>query len=295
MKLIFMVDFKNKKLITRLVGMFSVILILAGVAFFQAVEDSGKLVVNFFDVGQGDAILIKTPEHQKILIDGGPNNSVIEKLGENMPFYDRKIDLMILTHPHADHLVGLIEVLKRYEVKKILATGAINSTPDYLAWLEEIRNQDVPMEIARSGQTLDFGENLKMEIFSPIGDFVGKQPDDLNSTSIVAKLIFSETSFLFTGDAEEDTEEEMIAAGVDLKSDVLKIGHHGSRNATSQNFLGVVQPKFAVISVGAKNTFGHPNKTVLNRLEKMGTEIFRTDEEGDVKMTSDGVEIKLKE
>ncbi|MBU1146685.1 MBL fold metallo-hydrolase, partial [Patescibacteria group bacterium] len=227
-------------------------------------------------------------------IDGGPTNAVVEKLGENMPFYDREIDLMILTHPHADHLVGLIEVLKRYEVKKILTTGAINSTPDYLAWLEEIKNQNIPMEIVSAGQILDFGENLKMEIFYPVENFVGKQPDDLNSTSIVAKLIFGDTSFLFTGDAEEEAEEKMIARGVDLKADVLKVGHHGSRNATSQNFLEKVQPKFAVISVGAKNTFGHPNKTILNRLEKNGVEIFRTDQDGDIRFLSDGVELKLK-
>lgn len=289
-----MFNLRNKKIVMRLVGMFSALVILAGTSFFQFSNESKVLEVDFFDVGQGDAILIKTPEHQRILIDGGPTNAVVEKLGENMPFYDREIDLMILTHPHADHLVGLIEVLKRYEVKKILTTGAINSTPDYLAWLEEIKNQNIPMEIVSAGQILDFGENLKMEIFYPVENFVGKQPDDLNSTSIVAKLIFGDTSFLFTGDAEEEAEEKMIARGVDLKADVLKVGHHGSRNATSQNFLEKVQPKFAVISVGAKNTFGHPNKTILNRLKKNGVEIFRTDQDGDIRFLSDGVELKLK-
>ncbi|MFH2136082.1 MAG: ComEC/Rec2 family competence protein [Patescibacteria group bacterium] len=289
-----MFNFKNKKLAKRLVGLFSALVILAGVSLFQFSNESKALEVDFFDIGQGDSIFIKTPDHQKILIDGGPTNAVVEKLGENMPFYDREIDLMILTHPHADHLVGLIEVLKRYEVKKILTTGAINSTPDYLAWLEEIKNQNIPMEIVSAGQILDFGENLKMEIFYPVENFVGKQPDDLNSTSIVAKLIFGDTSFLFTGDAEEEAEEKMIARGVALKADVLKVGHHGSRNATSQNFLEKVQPKFAVISVGAKNTFGHPNKTILNRLEKNGVEIFRTDQDGDIRFLSDGLELKLK-
>lgn len=278
----------------RLVGLFSALIILAGLSFFQFSNESKALEVDFFDVGQGDSALIKTPDHQKILIDGGPTNAVVEKLGENMPFYDKEIDLMILTHPHADHLVGLIEVLKRYKVKKILATGAINSTPDYLAWLDEIKKENVPMEIAKAGQTFDFGEKLKMEIFSPTEDFVGKQPDNLNNTSIVAKLIFGDTSFLFTGDAEKEVEDKLIANSVDLKADVLKVGHHGSKNASGQEFLGAVKPKFAVISVGAKNTFGHPNPLTLEHLKKIGAEIFRTDQDGDVKIISDGLRLEIK-
>ncbi len=289
-----MFNFKNKKLVTRLVGIFSAILILAGVAFFQSVEDNGKLVVNFFDVGQGDAILIKTPEQQKILIDGGPSNVVVQKLGEVLPFYDRKIDLIILTHPHADHLDGLIEVLKRHEVKKILSTGVTHTTPDYLAWLEEIKNQNVPMEIAMAGQIIDFGGGVKTEILYPTEDLAGKSVENLNDTSIVAKLIFGQTSFLFTGDAETEVEEKLISGGANLKADVLKVGHHGSKNATSDNFLEKVQPSFAVVSVGADNQFGHPNAMTIKRLENIGAEIFRTDEEGNVKMVSDGMKIEIK-
>lgn len=274
--------------------MFSAILILAGVAFFQSAEDNGKLAVNFFDVGQGDAILIKTPEQQKILIDGGPSNVVAQKLGEVLPFYDRKIDLIILTHPHADHLDGLIEVLKRYEVKKILSTGVTHTTPDYLAWLEEIKNQNVPMEIAMAGQIIDFGGGVKMEILYPAEDLVGKSVENLNDTSIVAKLIFGQTSFLFTGDAETEVEEKLISGGADLKANVLKVGHHGSKNATSDNFLEKVQASFAVISSGADNRFGHPNAMTIKRLENIGAEIFRTDEEGNVKMVSDGMKIEIK-
>lgn len=289
-----MPNFKNKKVMKGLAGLFSALIILAGVSFVQFSNESKALEVDFFDVGQGDSALIKTPAHQKILIDGGPSNAVVEKLGENMPFYDKNIDLIILTHPHADHLVGLIEVLKRYKVKKILATGAINSTPDYLAWLEEIKKENVPVEIASAGQTINFGDNLEMKIFAPMEDFVGKQPDDLNNTSIVAKLIFGDTSFLFVGDTEKEVEAKLIASGADLKADVLKVGHHGSHNASSQEFLDAVKPKFAVISVGAKNTFGHPSPITLENLKKVGAEVFRTDQDGDVKITSDGVEVKIK-
>ncbi|MFA5413658.1 MAG: ComEC/Rec2 family competence protein [Patescibacteria group bacterium] len=289
-----MFNFKNKKLVMRLAGLFSAVIILAGVSFYQSFEESKALEVDFLDVGQGDAILIKTPDHQRILIDGGPSNAVLNKLGENFPFFDKEIDLVILTHPHADHLDGLIEVLKRYEVKKILSTGVIHTTPDYLAWLEEIKNQNVPMEIARAGETLDFGGGIKMEIFYPTEDLAGKQVENLNDTSIVAKLIFGQTSFLFTGDAEMEMEEKLINGGADLKADVLKVAHHGSKNATSQNFLEKVQPKFAVISVGADNQFGHPNAMTVKRLENIGAEIFRTDEDGDVKIISDGEEINFK-
>jgi competence protein ComEC len=289
-----MFDFKNKKLVMRLAGLFSAIIILAGVSFYQSFEESKGLEVDFLDVGQGDSILIKTPDHQRILIDGGPSNAVVNKLGENLPFFDKKIDLIILTHPHADHLDGLIEVLKRYEVKKILSTGVVHTTPDYLSWLEEIKKQNVPMEIAVAGQTLDFGGGVKMEIFYPKEDLTGKSVENLNNTSIVAKLIFGQTSFLFTSDAEMEVEDQLTSGGVDLKADILKVGHHGSKNATSQNFLEKVQPKFAVISVGADNSFGHPNAMTLKRLENIGAEIFRTDEDGDIKIISDGEKINFK-
>jgi len=288
-----MFNFKNKKLVTRLAGLFSAIIILVGVSFYQSFEESKALEVDFFDVGQGDAILIKTPDHQRILIDGGPSSAVVNKLGENLPFFEKEIDLIILTHPHADHLDGLIEVLKRYEVKKILSTGVTHTTPDYLAWLEEIKNKNVPMEIARAGETLDFGGGVKMEFFYPSEDLAGKSVENLNDTSIVAKLIFGQTSFLFTGDAEMEVENELIGGGADLKADVLKVAHHGSKNATSQDFLEKVQPKFAVISVGVDNQFGHPNAMTVKRLENVGVEIFRTDKDGDVKIKSDGVEITV--
>lgn len=288
-------NFKNKKLVTRLVGLFSAIIILLGVSFYQSFEESMGLEVDFFDVGQGDAILIKTPDHQRILIDGGPNNAVVNKLGENLPFFDKEIDLVILTHPHADHLVGLIEVLKRYEVKKIISTGVAHPTPDYLTWLEEIKKQKVPMEIAKAGEILDFGRGIKMEILYPVEDLAGKQVENLNNTSIVGKLIFGRTSFLLTGDAEMEVWDELISRGVDLKADVLKIAHHGSKNATSKNFLEKVQPKFAIISVGENNSFGHPSRIILNHLENIGAQILRTDEQGDVKITSDGEKLNFKE
>jgi competence protein ComEC len=287
-----MLNWHSKKFTLQIAGVFAVVLILFGVSFFQSLQDN-KLEVNFFDVGQGDAILIKTPDHQKILIDGGPDNTIINKLGENLPFYDKEIDLMILTHPHADHVTGLVEVLKRYKVKKILATGVLQNTSEYIAWLEEIKKQKIPMEIAQAGQIISFGENLKLEILYPLEDLSGKQFENLNNSSVVGKLTFGKTSFLFTGDAETEVEEKLLNAGVDFKVDVLKVAHHGSKNATSQEFLDKVQPKFAVISVGAKNKFGHPSQGTINRLEKMNAQVFRTDKDGDVKILSDGEKVEI--
>jgi len=277
-----------RKILIKLATTFFIFLLLWGIFYWQSKEEKGKLVVNFFDVGQGDSIFIKTPNNQKILIDGGPDNGVLAKLGKNLPFYDKEIDLMILTHPHSDHLVGLVEVLKRYKVKKIISTGVIHATPEYLAWLEEIKEQKIPLEIAIAGQVLDFGNETKMEILYPLENLAGQSVDDLNNTSIVSKLTFKNNSFLFMGDAEATAEEKLIASGADLKADILKIGHHGSKNATSESFLEKVDPQSAVISVGAKNKFGHPSGLVVNRLKREGIEILRTDERGDIKFLGDG-------
>lgn len=290
-----MLNLKHKKITLRLAGFFSVLLVLAGVSFFQSFNESKSLEVDFFDVGQGDAILIKTPEHERILVDGGPGNSVLAKLGENLPFYDKDIDLIILTHPHADHLTGLIEVLRRYEVKKVLSTGVLHTTGEYIAWLEEIKKQSIPMEIAKAGEILSFGDKTKIEILNPTEDLVGKEADSLNNTSVVFKLTYGENKFLFTGDAETEVEDELLARDADLEVDVLKVAHHGSKNSTSQEFLEKVKPKFAVISVGAKNNFGHPSELTLERLERSGAEIFRTDLDGDIKILSDGSELEIRD
>lgn len=282
-----------KKWILWSLRLFIVVLILLGISLYYFQEPK-NLEVNFFDVGQGDAIFIKTPNHQKILIDGGPDNKIIYKLGHNLPFYEKEIDLMILTHPHADHLTGLIEILKRYKVKKIISTGVMHKTPEYIEWLEEIKKQDVPMEIAKAGQVINFGENLQMEILYPFLDLASKEVENLNNTSIVSKLTFGKTSFLFTGDAGSEVEQELIESKTNLKADVLKVAHHGSKDATSQKFLDKVQPKYAVISVGEKNMFGHPSRAVINRLERMNVQIFRTDKDGDIKILSDGEKVERK-
>jgi competence protein ComEC len=249
------------------------------------------LEVDFLDVGQGDAILIKSPAGQNILIDGGPDKTVIKRLSENLPWWDKRIDLMVLTHAHDDHVTGLIDVLKRYQVKKILYTGAVHSAPNYLSWLKLVRDKKIPLTIIEKKQTIDFGKNLKLDMLYPHTSLLNKNLTDLNNSSIVAKLVYGQNKFLLTGDAGLEVENALLQSGTDLSADVLKVGHHGSEYSTSQEFLDKVKPELAIIEVGKDNSFGHPNLRIIKRLERAGAKILRTDEQGTIKLKSDGQKI----
>jgi competence protein ComEC len=253
-----------------------ILLFLAIFLFFQSQPAELKFYV--FDIGQGDAIFIRTPDRFNILIDGGPDNTVVYKLGQYLPFYDREIDLMISTHPHADHIVGLIEVLERYKVKKILATGVLYSSPDYLAWLAKISKKNIPIEIADQPGIIFLGSEVKLDILFPDQSFLNKKVKNLNNTSIVAKLTYGPNSVLLTGDFED---EESLIAKIDLDAKILKVGHHGSDTANDLEFLKAVKPDLAIISCGENNRFGHPHQETLENLERLGIEILRTDLEGD--------------
>ncbi len=216
---------------------FGIIAALAAIlVFWLAFQTADNLEVDFLDVGQGDSILIKTPYGQNILIDGGPDNSVIEKLGEELPWWDRQIDLMVLTHPHSDHLTGLIDVIKRYKVKKILYTGVVHTSSDYLAWLKLVKNKKIPLIIISRPQIIKLGRDSELNIIYPRKNLAGQTMDNLNNSSIVAKLIYGKTKFLFTGDIESEAEKELADAAVNLQADVLKVAHHGSNNSSGKNF-----------------------------------------------------------
>ncbi|MBU0619604.1 MBL fold metallo-hydrolase [Patescibacteria group bacterium] len=255
---------------------------------------NNKLEVTFLDVNQGDAILIKTPFGQNILIDGGPDNIVLRKLKNSLPWWDKKIDLMILTHPHDDHVTGLIDVIKHYKVKRIAYTGAIHTAPNYLRWLELVKNKNIALIIIDRPQKIEFSNDCWLDVLYPTKNFLKKHVEKLNNTSIVAMLNYNQTRFLFMGDAEIEVETELLNNNIDLSANVLKIGHHGSNNSNSADFLRAVQPEIAVIQVGKNNTFGHPNRRVLKKLERLGTKIFRTDLNGTVQVISDGMNIYVK-
>jgi len=265
-------------------------LIFLNILAWLAVYDLNKpqlLEVNFFDVGQGDAIFIETSFRHQVLIDGGPSSLILEKLAESLPFWDRSIDLIILTHPEHDHLAGLIEVLKRYKVENILWTGVVRDTAEYKEWQKLIKNEGAKIKIAQAGQLIDFG-NQSMEVLYPFENLEDKIVKNTNNTSIIAKLIFGTNSFLFTGDAYKSVEKKLIESDVDLGSDVLKVGHHGSKTSNSEAFIKQVSPEIAVISAGKDNPYHHPHQETLDTLEKCGIKILRTDKDGDIKIISNG-------
>lgn len=271
--------------------LFSVGIFFALLFYSYETRVSG-LEVHFFDVGQGDAILIKTPD-RNILVDGGPDKKIMKRLGEALPFWDRTIDLMVLTHPHDDHVTGLDEVLKRFEVSRIISTGVLHSAPNYLAWMTSVRDRQIPVAIIDHKQKIDLGGPV-LEILYPDESFFGKGLDNLNNTSVVMRLAYGQTDFLLTGDIEKEVEEGLLSGDSDISADVLKVGHHGSDTGTTEEFLEKVDPEIAIIEVGKKNAFGHPSHRVLKRLEKIGARVFRTDLDGTVKVVSDGKTVKLK-
>lgn len=264
------------------------LLLVAGFIWSQVLAQGtldDKVKIDFLDVGQGSAILLSAPNGNQALIDGGPSDAVLAKLGEKMPMGDRRVELVVLTHPDSDHLSGLVEVLKRYEVGQILESGIADSSAEYQAWNELIKTKNIPVIFAGAGQIVKIADNLAIKILYPLGKINGQAFKNTNATSLVGKIIYGENSVLFTGDAEEQTEQPLLMLGVDLAADILAVGHHGSKNSTSAEFLAAVAPRFAVIQVGAKNKYGHPTAEVLGRLA--GLNIFRNDRDGDVNFACD--------
>jgi len=271
------------------------LLILANAFVWQALfnlERNQALEVTFFDVGQGDSIFIETSDGYQILIDGGPDSKILEKLAREMPWGDKTIDLIILTHPEKDHMVGLLKVLERYQVEQILWTGIIRHTADYDKWQELIQKEKAQITIAESSQRIK-GGGVFLNILYPFESLEGEKFKESNNTSIIAQLIFSNSSFLFTGDAPQSIEKKILSRcqenlNCSLDSDVLKVGHHGSKTSTSEEFLKEVSPKIAVISCGKNNPYHHPHQDVLKNLEKFDIKILRTDQVGDIKIVSTG-------
>ena len=273
-------------------------LILANAFVWQALfnlEKDRHLEVSFFDIGQGDAIFIETPHKHQILIDGGPSSAILEKLAKEMPFWDRTIDLVILTHPEKDHLAGLLEVLERYEVKQILWTGIIRQTAEYNKWQELIKKEKAKITIAQAPQKIKAGR-VFLSILYPFESLEGGEFKNSNDTSIISRLIFGNNSFLFTGDATKSVEKKILSNCIEQKdcllgSDVLKVSHHGSKTSTSEEFLKEVSPEIAIISCGKDNIYGHPHSETLEIFKKYDIEVLRTDINGDIKIISDGEKI----
>ncbi|MCK4525236.1 MAG: MBL fold metallo-hydrolase, partial [Candidatus Andersenbacteria bacterium] len=206
--------------------------------------------------------------------------NILDKLGEHLPFYDRKIELVIMTHPDKDHIGGLVEVLKYYEVEQILETGIKCEKAICEEWDKLIEEKNIPVKYAEFGQRIKAG-NIEMAVLYPFENLKDEEVKNSNDASIVLRLLNNDKSFLLTGDAGFPVENDLISQNINLESRILKVSHHGSKYGTSNEFLKSVKPEKAIISVG-KNSYGHPAKELLNRLKNMNIEIFRTDEMGDV-------------
>jgi competence protein ComEC len=256
----------------------------------------GLLHVVMLDVGQGDSILVLTPNGRRLLVDGGPQASVLlDRLGRRFAPWDRRLDLIVLTHPDADHVGGLPAVIERYRVAAVLDPQLAVDTPDAAAWTAVMSATQIPSVRTMAGQrlVLDAAAGVSAEVlWPPEGGPVTDGEVDPNSWSVVLRLTYGATSALLTGDIDAAGELSMVATGARLRSDVLKVSHHGSSHSSTPEFLAAVQPALALIGVGANNTFGHPAPEVLARLSAVP--VRRTDLDGDVEVLSDGQRLWLR-
>lgn len=283
-------------------GLLLILLAYEGVEVFAkdklvaAVTRSGDvsyLTVAFLDVGQGDAIYIETPDGIQLLIDGGPDSSVLRELSSQLPHFDRTIDIVLATHSDKDHIGGLVDVLNRYEVGSIITTNNKNDTSIAETFSESVQLEGADLYTAQAGQQYQLGASTTLFILSPLGDPANWES---NSASIVALLQYGDTSFMLTGDAGVNTEEYLVSSyGEYLQSDVLKLGHHGSKTSSGDDFLDTVRPEVAVVSAGIDNSYGHPHPSVVTSLEERDIKILDTSKQGTIVFKSDGTKLLLEE
>jgi len=275
----------SSRLETRvLVGTAIILLVLA--FFTWRTLPDGRLHVVFLDVGQGDAIFIQTPSGRQVLVDGGPSETVLlSQLGRQMPFWDRTLDLVVLTHPDADHITGLVPVLERYQVETVVFREMEIESEVYEYWLQLLETEGATVYRGEAGLRLTLDDGLEMDVLHPGAELL----EEANNNSVVTRLTYGQVSVLLPGDIEAEVEHRLVVEGAPLRSTVLKAAHHGSCSSTTQEFLDAVDPEVVVISVGADNRFGHPCAEVVERLE--GLPVYRTDEQGVVEVISDGVQM----
>jgi len=244
------------------------------------------LTVRFLDVGQGDAIHIVTPDGYELLIDGGPSATVLRELAKGRSPFDRTIDVVLATHPDTDHVGGLVDVLERFQVGMIIESVVDHNALAAKAFDQAAAAEGAQIIAAQAGQKLQLGASTTIRILSPSGDTTNWQS---NNASVIVQLIYGDIKFMLTGDAPSSIEDFLVTKyGVSLESDVLKLGHHGSKTSSSELFLEYVQPKYAVVSASIDNRYGHPNPAVLERVTNVESTIVSTAEQGTIVFISDG-------
>jgi len=290
---------KSSGLATRLPGKWIIPPLLVTaivVSLTTTLTPDDNLHVSFLDVGQGDAILIRKG-NQDVLVDGGPDPRAISlELGKKLPFWDRTIELVILTHPSADHVTGLVEVLHRYNVGQVLYPGLEFQSGIYDEWLDLLNEKNVECTFAQAGQQIMLTDEVTIEVLNPQTPPLTDTQSDIDNNCVILRISIGEVSFLLTADAMWEAELELITSRANVTSTVLKVAHHGSKTSTSPEFLAVVSPQVAVISVGEDNPYGHPTDEVRDRLiEQLGpANIYRTDLHGTIEFITDGERLWVK-
>jgi len=255
-------------------------------------KNNGLLTVAVLDVGQGDGIYVESPSGHQMLVDAGPQGKILKALPSAMSFYDKSIDVIVITNPDADHIAGFIDILKNYKVGLVVEPGTFNKSATYAKIEQMIAEKNIPRILAKRGMKIHMGGGAVFTVLFPDRDVSNWS---VNDASVVGRLTYGKTSIMLTGDSTKKTEgiilSENQASG--LKSDVLKVGHHGSRTSTSPDFVSAISPVYAVMSDGKENSYGHPHKETLSTLEKFKVKILRTDLLGTIIIKSDGQSIWL--
>lgn len=280
------------------IGALGILLLLALIVSWQVFSQpkyDGLLHVDFLDVGQGDAIFIKSPSGTQVLVDGGRGSIVLARLQKAMGFFDRDIDMVVATHADMDHIGGLIDVLTRYKVGTVLMTKNLHDTPAFNVFIKKVEDEGAQILYAQRGQVFDFGSSTAgsttLQVLFPDHDPTGLES---NVSSIVARLAYGANTYMLTGDSPKEIEEYLASLGTStLTSDVLKAGHHGSRTSTSLRFVSAVHPTYAIISAGRDNSYGHPHKETLDVLTSAGVQIVSTIDQGTIFTTSDGERVTV--
>ena len=246
-----------------------------------------SLKVHYIDVGQGDAELLQC-NGINILIDTGESDQAENLISYLERYGVEKIDYLFLTHPHTDHMGGAVKIMNHFPVETVYLTNRTHTTVSYRKMIETIKQKKIKRVQAKAGVSISFTKNLKGTIVAPNQDY-----EDINASSIVMKVTYGKNSFLFTGDATVETEEDILSDGYDISSDVYKVSHHGSVTSNSSVFLNAIDPSISVIEVGKNNSYGHPHKEIRERLSQMNTKVYRTDINGSIIVTSNGSKLTV--
>lgn len=283
----------------RIISAALVLLLIANVFVWHIFFTSGHkfLTVAVLDIGQGDSIFIEAPNGRQVIFDGGPNGKILSELSGVMPFYDRSIDMIVVTNPDQDHFAGFIDLLERYKVAQVIEPGTVSKSAIYQEFEKSVRDEGAKKLLAKRGMRimLDPEHLVYIDILFPDKPLEEVQKLSSNDGSIVARLVYGDTSFMLTGDTTAKTEHYLVGLDGDtLKSTVLKVAHHGSKTSSSEEFVKEVLPEYAAISDGRENKYGHPNRETLDTLEKFKIKILRTDLQGRIVFESDGKKVEIK-